>query len=124
MKLTFTFKHLDHSDALESYTSERLLAISRFLLKEGHGKVCYGKVREEFVVEVTINTKEKYFKAVAHGFDVYAAVDEVVDKLEKQFLKLRKAVKSHKSFERSKEGRLSQLDDNFEAPTLFYKKAA
>lgn len=123
MKLNFTFKHLDHSDALEAYTQERLQEISRFLLKDGHGKVCYGKTRDVFNVEVSINTREKYFKAVSHNYDVYLAVDEVVAKLEKQFLKLRKLVKDHKNFDQSKEGRLSQLDDNFESP-MTYRKAA
>lgn len=96
MKLNYTFKHLDHSDSLVNYSDERMSEIGRFLLKEGYGNVYFSKQKNEFCVEVSINTREKYFKATAYGSDVYGAVDAVADKLEKQFLKINKQFKSHK----------------------------
>ncbi|MGZ3771059.1 MAG: ribosome hibernation-promoting factor, HPF/YfiA family [Bdellovibrio sp.] len=116
MKLNYTFKHLDHSDSLVTYTEERILEISRFLLKDGNGAVYYSKQKNEFCVEVSVNTREKYFKATANGLDVYAAVDEAMSKLEKQFLKISKQYKNHKKPELTKGRR-------FELPIRF-KKAA
>ena len=108
MKLNYTFKHIDHSDALQDYTSDRMQEIGKFLLKEGYGNVYFSKQKNEFCVEISVNTREKYFKATAFGTDVYAAVDLVVDKLEKQFLKTCKQFKDHKKPELSREGRLNQ----------------
>lgn len=108
MKLNYTFKHLDHSDSLVNYTDERMEEAGRFLLKEGYGNVYYSKVKNEFCVEISVNTPEKYFKASAFSSDVYQCVDAVVDKLEKQFLKTSKQYKDHKKFDLSKEGRLEQ----------------
>lgn len=99
MKMTFTFKHLDHSDSLQTYASQRIEEISRFLLKDGHGQCVFSKTRNEFQVEVSLNTKLKFFRASSHHQDIYHAVDEVVAKLEKQFLKIRKQHKHHKNLE-------------------------
>lgn len=107
MKLNYTFKHLDYSEALTGFTNEKLEELGRFLLREGHGNVYFSKQSHEFCVEVSINTRERYFKASAYGADIYAAVDSCCDKLEKQFLKVAKQYKNHKKPELSKEERWS-----------------
>lgn len=116
MKLNYTFKHLDHSDSLVSYTAERILEISRFLLKDGNGNVYYSKQKNEFCVEVSVNTRQKYFKATASDMDVYSAVDNAIEKLEKQFLKTSKQIKSHKKPDLTKERRFEY--------SIRFKKAA
>jgi putative sigma-54 modulation protein len=115
MKLNYTFKHLDHSDSLVEYTSTKVSEIETFLLKEGTGNVYYWKQKNEFYVEVSCNTRQKYFKASAHGPDVYAAVDAVMEKLEKQFLKVHDQYKSHKKPKLAKENRYQ---------AILWKKAA
>jgi putative sigma-54 modulation protein len=110
MKKSFTFKHLDHSKALMSYTSERLDEVSPLLLKEGNCTVLYSKFKHEFSVEFAINSKQKYFRATGSASDIYVAVDLAIDRLEKQLLKTRKINKSHKKFELSKEGRLNDVN--------------
>jgi putative sigma-54 modulation protein len=97
MKVQYTFKHLDHSDALEEYCQSRLDDCSRFLLKDYRGHVSFSKHLKEFCVEITIQTHEKPFRSKSHHFDVYSAVDEAAMKLEKQLLKMRKMVTHHKS---------------------------
>ena len=81
--------------------------VGRFLLKEGYGNVYFSKQKNEFCVEVSVNTRQKYFKATAYGPDVYGAVDAVSEKLEKQFLKISKQFKNHKKPELTKEERWS-----------------
>lgn len=97
MKVQYTFKHLDHSDALQDYCQSRLDEISRFMLKDYTGHVAFSKRLKEFCVEFTVLTKQKPFRAKSVHFDVYSAVDEAVLKLEKQLLRLRKRVTHHKS---------------------------
>jgi putative sigma-54 modulation protein len=123
MKLNYTFKHLDHSDALVNYTEEKMEEIGKFLLKEGYGNVYFSKIKNEFCVEVTVNTREKYFKATSYNMDVYTAVDLVVEKLEKQFLKTRKIMQHHKKPELSREGKMEQLNSRLEFEAKAAKKA-
>lgn len=123
MKTNYTFKHLDHSESLLDYTNERIEEIGKFLLKEGYGSVYFSKQKNEFCVEISVNTSSKYFKASAYNIDIYAAVDEVVTKLEKQFLKNRKLMQDHKKFELSKEGQMEHLNERLEYH-IRYRKAA
>lgn len=116
MKLNYTFKHLDHSESLVTYTDSKMTEIETYLLKEGSGSVYYWKQKNEFHVEVSCNTKQKFFKASASGPDVYAVVDSVMEKLEKQFLKVHDQVKNHKKPELTKEKR-------FETATRWRKAA-
>lgn len=124
MKLNYTFKHLDHSDALVEYTTGKMDEVGKFLLKEGYGNVYFSKTKNEFCVELTVNTHEKYFKATCYNMDVYTAVDSAVDKLEKQFLKVRKIMQHHKKPELSREGRIEQLNDRLEMVAKPPKKVA
>ncbi len=123
MKTNYTFKHLDHSESLLNYTNERIEEVGKFLLKEGYGSVYFSKQKNEFCVEISVNTIHKYFKASAYNADIYLAVDEVVAKLEKQFLKNRKLMQDHKKFELSKEGQMEHLNERLEYH-IRYRKAA
>lgn len=123
MKTNYTFKHLDHSESLLNYTNEKLENIAKFLLKEGYGNVYFSKQKSEFCVEISVNTSRKYFKASAYNLDVYAAVDAVMEKLEKQFLKTRKLLQDHKKFDLSKEGQMEHLNERMEYH-IRYRKAA
>lgn len=121
--MVFTFRHLDRSEALEEYARHRLGEISPFLLKEGFGQIYFSKVRNIFYAEVKVNSKEKYFKAQSGNLDPYTAIDQVVAKLESQFLKTRKLHKNHKKFELSKEGKMRQLNGQLEYVGRFRKAA-
>ena len=114
MKSDYTFKHLDYSDSLVNYTTTKLDSIGHYLLKDGRCHVYYFKNQHEFVVEVSMNTKEKFFKATASAPDIYVAVDLMADKLEKQFLKIKEIYVDHKKFEASKEGKLRDTNSQME----------
>jgi putative sigma-54 modulation protein len=114
MKSNFTFKHLDYSESLVNYTNSKLDEIGQFLLKDGRSNVYYYKNQHEFNVEVSINTRQKFFKASASAPDIYVAVDMMVDKLEKQILKVKDIYMDHKKFQLSKEGKLRDYNGQFE----------
>jgi putative sigma-54 modulation protein len=121
MKSNFTFKHLDYSESLVNYTNEKLDSIGQFLLKEGRCNVYYFKNQHEFVVEVSMNTKQKFFKATASAPDIYVAVDLMTDKLEKQFLKVKEIYQDHKKFDVSKSGKLREINSQFEHQPKYKK---
>ena len=114
MKSNYTFKHLDYSDSLVDYTTEKLDEIGGFLLKDGRCNVYYSKDQHEFRVQISLNTKQKFFKASASATDVYVAVDMMTDKLEKQFLKVKEIYMDHKKFPLSREGKLQDFNNQFE----------
>jgi putative sigma-54 modulation protein len=122
MKSNYTFKHLDYSESLVNYTDSKLDSIGQFLLKDGRCNVYYFKNQFEYVVEVSLHTKQKFFKATATSTDIYVAVDLMTDKLEKQFLKVKEIYQDHKKYDASREGRLQEINSQIEyAPK--WKKA-
>lgn len=124
MKSNYTFKHLDHSESLVQYASQKLDEVGKFLLKEGQCNVYFSKEQHKFNVEVSINSKQKFFKASGSATDIYVAVDLMADKLEKQFLKIKEIYLDHKKFELSKEGRLNnEVNSQLEFQPLGKKSA-
>jgi putative sigma-54 modulation protein len=96
MKSNYSFKHLDYSDSLVKYAEQKIDEIGKFLLKEGQFHVFFWKENHEFFAEVTVNTRQKFFKATAHADDIYVATDMVCVKLEKQFIKVKEVYTNHK----------------------------
>lgn len=123
MKFNITFRHLDFSETLAENIKSKINNIGRFLLKDGCAQIEISKLKNEYCIDVSINTKEKYFKATAISFDAYCCADEVIEKLERQLLKINKINKHHKKFELSKNGKLNSLNSKLET-SLKYKKAA
>ena len=124
MKSNYTFKHLDHSQSLVQYTNQKLDEVGKFLLKDGRCNVYFWKDHHEFYVEVSVNSKQKFFKASANATDIYVAVDMMADKLEKQFLKVKEIYLNHKKFDLSKEGKLHEYNSQFDHNPRWKKSAA
>jgi putative sigma-54 modulation protein len=127
MKFHYFFKNTDTSEALIEFANEGLLRVCRFLLKDGKGDVYLSKSKLEWKVDVTINSAEGKFAAQAKSENVYAAMDMIFDKLERQFVKKKKRIQLHKNFEKSRQGRLellnAELEMNFN-PHGSHKKAS
>jgi len=85
--------------------------------------VYFSKSKGEFLAEVNVNSRQKYFKASARSLDVYQAVDAVAERLLKQFLRMRKVHTNHKKFELSKGGKLRGLNAQLEPKTRLRKAA-
>ena len=121
MKSNYTFKHLDYSKSLVDYTNEKLNEIGQFLLKDGRSTIYFSKNHHEYVVEISMNTKQKFFKATASATDIYVAVDLMSDKLEKQFLKVKEIYQNHKKFDLSKEAKFQDVNNQMEYQPKFKK---
>lgn len=114
MKVDFSFKHLDASQALMGYTEERLGKIEKFELKPMDVHVVYSMQRHECMIEVTVLEGRRKFKATSVSHDFYKAVDNMINKLTRQMSKGKKRLKYHKRPELSHYGQISQLTPGLE----------
>lgn len=128
MKIQFDFKHLDYSENLQNYIEAEMQDIAQFLLKDSDAH-CYiskrlsGDCTGYFDIEITVGTKEKYFKATATGMDIYATANDVLEKIQKQFMKVKQKYRKHKHFELSKSGKMRQMNSQLEWKGLRRKAA-
>jgi len=114
MRFKFNFHQVDHSQALEIYTEEEILKVGRFLLKDSTCNIFYRKGRYECHAQVDVNSPWGHFKATASANNFYAAVNEVAEKLGRQFQKHKEKHQNHKKFDRSKRGKVRRLNAQLE----------
>lgn len=87
MQLNITGHHVDVTDALKDYTSEKLAKLERHFdqITNVHVVLSVEKVRQR--AEATIHASGAELFADADADDMYAAIDMLTDKLDRQLLK-------------------------------------
>ncbi|GJQ60501.1 MAG: ribosomal subunit interface protein [Candidatus Scalindua sp.] len=90
-------RHLDITEAIENYVNKKASKLTKY--HEKINKVQFTLKIEGLnnVVESVCNVKGVVLVAEASHTDMYAAIDLVMDKLEKQFVRLREKLKQHRN---------------------------
>lgn len=114
MKVDFTFKHVDSSEALMQYALERCEKIEKFELNPMDIHFTVSMLRHECIVEVHVEEGRRKFKAAASSNDFYRSVEMVVNKLSRQMSKDKRRLKHHKNADRSHYGQIARLTPEME----------
>ncbi len=108
MTITMTFRHLDSTEAVKAHATEKIGKVQRFLRLPMTAHVTLSKDGDrQFAVEVDIQSGAQRFHAHESTEDLYASLDKVVDKLERQ---IEREKTDKKGLERASQ-RLLPLDD-------------
>lgn len=96
MHIDITFKNVDPSEALKDYATKRLSKIGKYIDRpaEAHVVLSVEKIRHK--AEVTLNADGVIVNAVEITEDLYAAIDMVMDKVERQIKKHKQKLQDHK----------------------------
>lgn len=97
MQVTTTFRHMEQSDALKTYAEEKLERAVKYIDEPVNVHVYFTvekKIRH--IVEIVINAKGVSTKASEATNDMYAAIDAVIDKIERQLKRYKEKIKAHK----------------------------
>lgn len=89
MQPRITFRAMDHSDALQTYAIEKLQKLNKFLhserspididmVLEAHAQHDY------YIAELKIHTPHYHLVAKKELSDMYAVIDEVVGKMDRE----------------------------------------
>ena len=114
MKVDFTFKHVDSSEALMTYAHDRIEKIGKFELNPMDVHFIISMVKHDCTVEVHLEEGRRKFKASATSDDFYRSVEMVVNKLARQLSKDKRRLKHHKNAEKSHYGKLARLNESLE----------
>lgn len=96
MQITTTFRHMEHSDALKSYAEEKLERVKKYIDEPIVAQVFLTVEKIRHTASVTLTAKGITIKATEDTNDMYAAVDAVVDKIERQMRRYKERLKAHK----------------------------
>lgn len=95
MNISITFRHMDTSEAVTKYASGKLAKLQRFLRSPLTGKLTFSVDRKKHVVEARISSGGEHVEARETSDDMYASIDSVMDKLDRQ-------IRGHKGAARAK----------------------
>lgn len=90
---------MEQSDALKSYAAEKLERIKKYIDEPVVAQVYLTVEKIRHIVEITINAKGVSTKASEATNDMYASIDSVIDKIERQLRRYKERLKGHKPSE-------------------------
>jgi putative sigma-54 modulation protein len=112
MNISITFRHMDSSDAIKRYAGDKLSKLQRFLRQPMSGRVTVSIDRLKHVVEARISSGGEHLEAHDKSDDMYAAIDLVMGKLERQIRGSKGAARAkRRRGESLKTARLASADD-------------
>jgi len=123
MDFKFCFNQIPHSDFIINAVQTKIGRSMDLIFGSTNAKVTVEKKGYEFSIGISINGRGGIcYKASAKSENLYAAIDLLQDKLEKQIKKQRKKLQNHKRPALSKAGRINLLDEGLGTDFSSYKK--
>jgi putative sigma-54 modulation protein len=84
MNISITFRHMASSEAIKSYASDKLGKLQKFLRQPMTAKVTLSIDRMNQIAEARISSGGEHLEAKESGEDMYASIDKIMSKLERQ----------------------------------------
>lgn len=96
MQLSVTFRHMEPSEALKNYVQERTSKLTKYIDRPLECQVILSVHKFRNIVDVIINVDGLRIAGQEEHEDMYAAIDLVMDKIERQVKKYREKIRKHK----------------------------
>jgi len=98
MQVSVAFRHMDTSNALQSYATRKLDSIlSKYITgQDVQSQIVFSVERFWHIANFTINVNGLTIKAVERTENMYASVDLALDRLERQLRRYKERIRAHK----------------------------
>lgn len=84
MNLNITFRHMDHTPALDNVIREKSEKFTRWFGPSTDVRWTCWKEGTDFCSEVTIQNGQQEYFAKAHDLDLYKTFDHIIHKIQNQ----------------------------------------
>lgn len=108
MNIAITFRQMESTDAVKGYATDKVARLQKFLRQPMKGEVKLSCQHRMHSAEVDIHSGGAHFHAHETSEDMYATIDKVIDKLERQ---IRGAKNSKKGAERASQRLLPNSEE-------------
>lgn len=106
MKVNVNAKNMDLTDAIREYAEKKAVKITKYFDDVKEINVNLEVQKNLHIAEVLVDAKGMFLKGYEKSEDMYASIDIAIDKIEKQLIKYKEKIKTHKNVERRKEDAL------------------
>ncbi len=97
MNIAVTFRHMDATESVKGYATDKVSKMQKFLRAPMKSQVTLSCQQDRLHhVEVEIHSGSSHFHAHETSEDMYASIDKVTDKIERQILSAKEAVTGRK----------------------------
>jgi putative sigma-54 modulation protein len=96
MNISITFRHMASSEAIKTYAADKLGKLQRFLRQPMTAKVTLSVDGVTRVAEARIASGVEHLEAKETGEDMYASIDRMMSKLERQIRGVKGAAQAKK----------------------------
>ncbi len=95
MQVSISGQHLDITDALRAHVNEKMEKIIRHFDHVTHAQVVLHVEKDQNIAEANIHTKGASIHSTGSAGNMYAAIDAMTSKLDRQVLKHKDKMTSH-----------------------------
>lgn len=96
MQVNFTFRHFEPSDALKSFTRDRLEGLRKYLDQAGEANVVMTVEKHQHQAEILISAGPFHVRGGEKTDDMYASIGAAMDKIERQIKRYKDRMRQHK----------------------------
>ena len=96
MNIAITFRQMESTDAVKGYAHDKIGRLQKFLREPMNGQVKLSCQSRQHHAEVDLHAGGSHYHAHETSEDMYASIDKVIDKLERQ-------IRGNKSSQKGKE---------------------
>ncbi len=112
MKCEFTYIKVESSEHVEAHAETLLSKVDKFMNGPVKGHFTFSKEKYNHKVTLTLTGKNIYFKAESKDENFYSAIEEAIEKMNRQLTKKKSKIKNHKIKHPAKQlNNLVSLDD-------------
>ena len=84
MSIDYVFRNLTPSDAIKRYAADKLSKLQKYLRAPLEAHVTFSLERHLHCVDVTCSSAGEHYQGRAEQEDMYASIDLVVDRIQRQ----------------------------------------
>jgi putative sigma-54 modulation protein len=104
MDITVTVRRMEPTESLREYAEEKISKIDKYLDTASEAHIVLSVEKFRHTADVTLNIDGTRIKGVEETEDMYSAIDQVMDKIEKQVKKFLSKTRTRRSSDSIKDG--------------------
>jgi len=96
MRIAFTFRNVDSSEGIKNYATEKITKLQKYLRAPLDAEVTVSLERHLHCVDVNLQADGHRFAGHEESEDMYASIDLVMDKIDRQVREQKAAITDRK----------------------------
>lgn len=96
MRINFTFRNVDSSEGIKNYAEEKIARLQKYLRAPLDAEVTISMERHLHRVDVSLSADGQRYAGHDETEDMYASIDTVIDKIDRQVRNTKAAITDRK----------------------------